>query len=476
MRHVRTYHSAEASEEVTVTSSGGGASVLVAASDAHPLIKARADFICDGVDDQVEINQAADLDLVVQLSPGTFSVSATVFAPFLRGCGTNSTFVLVTGAWANGSSVFGGWDGFRGSISDFTVEDGGFSGGGVNMDIMESYGRVERVGLWFPTYVTAVASGIRNCKVVSDCHIIGTNGYFAIMAGFDTATVEHCLIEDCEAQQAIYAIGADQAVKIVNNHITCSWPTDTPYDFTGGIVALVNDDTTQIMGNQVFTTGVGSSNAIGIYVVACANATVSCNHVEDAVGIGLALYMEGDLGSEPILVQGNSVILESNNLGSGLVGGEQIALFNADFCDNYVTGNFGTPQSADGPVIAFFESRLRRNNIKDFKHTAFFDYGGGYSSVIEENILEPESVGFADPMILITPSVFYPSTPVMHNLIIGGSSGWTSVVEVESAATNTKIIGNRTVGTSLSIPLLADSGTGTTTTWPNDVTNGDNWV
>lgn len=55
----------------------GGAFFLVAASNAHATIKARADYVCDGVADQTEINAALALGPTM-LSGGIFTISAPI--------------------------------------------------------------------------------------------------------------------------------------------------------------------------------------------------------------------------------------------------------------------------------------------------------------------------------------------------------------------------------------------------------------
>ena len=69
---------------------GGTVTYLVASSYAPAHVKARADFVCDGIDDQIEIQAAIDkvnyssypyLELgggVVALSAGTFNCSAAI--------------------------------------------------------------------------------------------------------------------------------------------------------------------------------------------------------------------------------------------------------------------------------------------------------------------------------------------------------------------------------------------------------------
>lgn len=61
-------------------SSGGGkgGSLTVAASDAPAVIKARADYVCTGTNDEVQINNALAAGLAIALTEGTFILSAPV--------------------------------------------------------------------------------------------------------------------------------------------------------------------------------------------------------------------------------------------------------------------------------------------------------------------------------------------------------------------------------------------------------------
>ena len=68
----------------------GPANFLVAAADSSPRVKARADYVCDGSDDHIEIQAAIDSlsdpsgqssgvsGGVVELSPGVFHLGATI--------------------------------------------------------------------------------------------------------------------------------------------------------------------------------------------------------------------------------------------------------------------------------------------------------------------------------------------------------------------------------------------------------------
>lgn len=58
---------------------GGGHALLVAASNANATVKARADYVCDGVADDVQIQAALDASVNVILTPGDFALAAPVY-------------------------------------------------------------------------------------------------------------------------------------------------------------------------------------------------------------------------------------------------------------------------------------------------------------------------------------------------------------------------------------------------------------
>lgn len=83
------------SGELGFAPSGGGAGqgLLVASSGAPLQVKARADYICDGVDDQVEIQAALASSRAVYMSAGPFFLSAQVVLTensFLSGQGVET--------------------------------------------------------------------------------------------------------------------------------------------------------------------------------------------------------------------------------------------------------------------------------------------------------------------------------------------------------------------------------------------------
>ena len=83
-------------EQITLDSPYAGA-LTVAPADADSRLKAAADFVCDGVDDHIEINEALNrADRVVLLS-GNFHISDTISVPrdkILEGNGPDSVTIF----------------------------------------------------------------------------------------------------------------------------------------------------------------------------------------------------------------------------------------------------------------------------------------------------------------------------------------------------------------------------------------------
>ncbi len=87
-----------------VASAAATATISVAAADAPEEVRASADFICDGVDDQLEINGAFDAlpwdGGTVRLSTGTFRCTDNLVPgayTTLEGAGTSGTTIAISG-------------------------------------------------------------------------------------------------------------------------------------------------------------------------------------------------------------------------------------------------------------------------------------------------------------------------------------------------------------------------------------------
>lgn len=121
------------------TAGGGGGMMCrsLAAYDASDESKARADLVCDGTDDDVEIKALMGPGIKLVLSEGTFvfdilDLTSTNFENMWiggcgRGPGPTSTRLFHTGA-SSDFFVYAPWSGFR--LSDLELYAGNADGGG----------------------------------------------------------------------------------------------------------------------------------------------------------------------------------------------------------------------------------------------------------------------------------------------------------------------------------------------------------
>lgn len=89
-----------------------GGAVLVAANDAPDVIKGRADYVCDGTADNVEIQAAVDSYKLIRLSQGNFSLSTAVTIAgdniSLIGSGVGTALALIGGLNVDGAIIITG--------------------------------------------------------------------------------------------------------------------------------------------------------------------------------------------------------------------------------------------------------------------------------------------------------------------------------------------------------------------------------
>ncbi|RLJ01551.1 MAG: hypothetical protein DRP08_05375 [Candidatus Aenigmatarchaeota archaeon] len=124
---------------------GRTATLVVAASDSSEKVKAQADYVCDGVDDQVEIQAAIDalptggtLGGTVQLLEGTFVISAPIkLRTYMRLQGMHqgaTTIKLADNANCNGLEYISDVGGIMITIARMTLagnKDNNVSGKGI---------------------------------------------------------------------------------------------------------------------------------------------------------------------------------------------------------------------------------------------------------------------------------------------------------------------------------------------------------
>jgi len=128
--------------------------ITVAANDSSAASKSRADYICDGIDDQHEIQAAIDAlparGGTVQLTEGTFNCAGSVLPrthTILKGKGDQTTHLVFTNSgliWLKDDFIL---------LEGFRVTGSGYSGRSVHMGVL---------------YITASHIGIRNITATAD--------------------------------------------------------------------------------------------------------------------------------------------------------------------------------------------------------------------------------------------------------------------------------------------------------------------
>ena len=123
----------ESNLEDLVDTVGGSPALVVAANDASDLEKGRADYVCDGTADEVEINQALAAGDDIRLTAGTFELVESITAFNLTskkvvGAGFNTTILNFTPTATDdliiiGDSVIGAGDGWgrKHTFRDFAI-------------------------------------------------------------------------------------------------------------------------------------------------------------------------------------------------------------------------------------------------------------------------------------------------------------------------------------------------------------------
>ena len=195
--------------EAEVEAGGGGysATYTVAASDASASAQANADFVCDGTNDEVQINAAlAACETLsggssgaaggrVLLSEGTFYIGATAItgatSSTLQGQGPTATKLAQQAA--SSYTIDCNTLGF--TLSDLWVEGYDASDDGYGVRLRQNYARVERVRFWG----------------------LGTDGTFDGSLHFDSS---FNIVDACEFYQCGYSNGGGYAVYLAASSVT----------------------------------------------------------------------------------------------------------------------------------------------------------------------------------------------------------------------------------------------------------------
>ena len=286
---------------------GGAMSVTVAAADAPDDVKARADYVCDGTDDDVEIQAAIDEvgGGLVQLSQGTFSIGASIELDdntTLQGAGKNST--ILTLANDTDEDVLRSPSDADSHVFFVTIRGLAIYGNSAN----NSQGRgiyMRFAHTWLIEDVFIKETAEHGVDVVGDNSNIALNNVF-----------RNCRIQDTASGQYNLVMGAFAP----NNHIlNCIFGSSTGE----AAVGLLNDEIT-IVGCHVSG---GGTNGIKI---SGSNNIVMGNFVEASATDGI--YISDNVGGNRI--EGNVVFNSGFGGASGTYAGIRVA---GD--DNVLVGN-----------------------------------------------------------------------------------------------------------------------------------------
>lgn len=230
----------------------GNASIFVAASDAPPLVKARSDFVCDGVNDDVQVQAAVDLatdsnPACVQLSAGNFvfgnDVTAVVTAVSILGTpgvntgtdGIGGNSAIISASGYNGP-LFTLGGGILAALEDLTLntDDAGPSGASGLIVISSVAGGSSRVSMrnvyvendYGVAVYSVAASGESNYIFLDHCDFEGDD---SALRG-SGATITRLVATNCffYAYSTGYAVDINEAtnngLNISMDHCYCEGP------------------------------------------------------------------------------------------------------------------------------------------------------------------------------------------------------------------------------------------------------------
>lgn len=297
---------ATGSRPPVVGGSGGALTVVVAASDATALSQARADFVCDGTDDHVEIKEALDLagnSGRVILSEGSFSVSAgeiTVSGQaHLQGVARQGT--IIDCADTSGTIITLSGDG---EVSDLSIQL--FPSTTNTLVGIEAGAESKIWNVAFENLDTGIKVPGANSVTVGRCFGDTTDTFIDC-----TASHEHLLVYDCKEVGLIDLGSSAYYDQIIGNHIE-------------GHLASTGGTGCTIAHNSFLAGNIGTPNA---------NIDFS-GHV-DLVAVG----NQFEFSTGVLLDTSDRSVIVGNMFGrESLLGEDGLVLTDSD--DNLVEGNY----------------------------------------------------------------------------------------------------------------------------------------
>lgn len=296
---------------------------FVAASDASAVERQVATFLCDGTDDQTEINAAIGTgDKTVMLSSGTFTVSESSSnagvivksGTLLRGQGPYSTFIKRKDDAANGTAVINTDGNTRYTIQDLTVDGtrlGDASPGTIQLGAYGIGGDMElatiqniRIQKCLGPGLFATSAGedtIIDQVKVDNCN--GT-GIDLNRSGLRNMRVSNCYVKGCGEQDssgAGYSLHGED-VTLTNCHDRDSRVSYQVSAKEGGHVLLNNCVGTTGVGNGVLVRGDSLKGSLTL-------ANCRFNHENNSA---IAVDLQDSNGNIADSIHLNSTVIKAN--------------------------------------------------------------------------------------------------------------------------------------------------------------------
>ena len=277
---------------------------VVAASDAPSNVTAQADYVCDGIDDHIEIQAAIDALPAtggeIRLSSGTFSIEASLVLDSnqtLRGCGRNTILTTHTGI-----------DGLITAIGGEATEKQGI----IITDLEIDAASIAYSGIYWQ-YV--------DYSTIGDCWI------YNVIDSSPAVRLGAIQLLSCDYDRLVNNGCFDNDIGICLGDNTISWA--------------------EYCTNVLIENNMCQENTIGIYVCGSYNTIVSniCQgndnrgihgEITNVIIKGNTCYGNGDTG---IVAQGNAILIEGNICKENGSAGIEIEMDNNIIEGNICQGN-----------------------------------------------------------------------------------------------------------------------------------------
>jgi hypothetical protein len=366
---------------------GRTATYVIAASDAPANVKAQADYVCDGISDNVQI-QLAITALTgttgsIHLSQGTFSIASSVILPTIPvsglcidigGEGKGVTILSLTSA----ADIFttNGADIFKGNIHDITFYGANQVGSGINAKTYQTliynnkFDSFKTSGI---THTNADSSTSIYNNEFGRCGLAGTSYSGCILLDGSTAVYIHD--NDFGASTKNIKFKDNSAVgnvSIFNNHFGDALANGIAIEFDKCDVVRIYDNYFSLPVADPIDINIIDNSSANINVVEVRNNTF----VAQVNSANPLIYINrGARNVRSIIISNNVFLLADRTIPSAIKfdGGG-----GSSFASGQVTGNYIRAQSAtisvgfiDDSGIAPLYDYLIQGNSYDTQQCSF---------------------------------------------------------------------------------------------------------